>query len=362
MSKINRSKQDQELCLEFQILPTFVQRLISYIHYKTGARAELILIVLLGVMAFSCQDKFDVQIKNGRTFTSLYLLLLARSGSRKSTVFKALMETIHQMEKELKNIFLEKEKFYELKKISWDTELKELKKQFSKAVRQKVDVAETREALEECQKSGPVAPVRKYLTKNDSTSEGLKKTLALGSPSLMLGSDEAGGVFDSSLFRDISVLNSLWGEGRISDSRASRDSYDVDDVRLTILLLLQPTLFNDFINKQGKKLRNSGFLARLLLIDLEQIPELCDIPDACSWSDEPGLDGFLSILVKHLQDGIERREKMKNVSVLLYLKRRERYGIHTTNESGNSCNQERSCITMMMLVPELWSKLRELQQ
>ena len=338
MSKINRSKQDQELCLEFQILPTFVQRLISYIHYKTGARAELILIVLLGVMAFSCQDKFDVQIKNGRTFTSLYLLLLARSGSRKSTVFKALMETIHQMEKELKNIFLEKEKFYELKKISWDTELKELKKQFSKAVRQKVDVAETREALEECQKSGPVAPVRKYLTKNDSTSEGLKKTLALGSPSLMLGSDEAGGVFDSSLFRDISVLNSLWGEGRISDSRASRDSYDVDDVRLTILLLLQPTLFNDFINKQGKKLRNSGFLARLLLIDLEQIPELCDIPDACSWSDEPGLDGFLSILVKHLQDGIERREK----------------------------NEERICITLSEEAKALWEtqnkRIRELMQ
>ncbi|WP_346011484.1 DUF3987 domain-containing protein [Citrobacter sp. RHB35-C21] len=93
--------------------------------------------------------------------TCLFAPSLARSGSRKSTVFKALMETIHQMEKELKNIFLEKEKFYELKKISWDTELKELKKQFSKAVRQKVDVAETREALEECQKSGPVAPVRK---------------------------------------------------------------------------------------------------------------------------------------------------------------------------------------------------------
>ncbi|EKA7906026.1 DUF3987 domain-containing protein, partial [Citrobacter freundii] len=329
---------DQELCLEFQILPTFVQRLISYIHYKTGARAELILIVLLGVMAFSCQDKFDVQIKNGRTFTSLYLLLLARSGSRKSTVFKALMETIHQMEKELKNIFLEKEKFYELKKISWDTELKELKKQFSKAVRQKVDVAETREALEECQKSGPVAPVRKYLTKNDSTSEGLKKTLALGSPSLMLGSDEAGGVFDSSLFRDISVLNSLWGEGRISDSRASRDSYDVDDVRLTILLLLQPAIFNDFLGKQGKKLKNSGFLARSLLIDLEQIPELCDIPDICSWSDEPGLDGFFSILVKHLQDGIQRREN----------------------------NEERICITLSEEAKALWEtqnkRIRELMQ
>ncbi|ELZ8931135.1 DUF3987 domain-containing protein [Cronobacter dublinensis] len=338
MSKKNSSSQNKELGLKFQTLPTFAQQLISYLHYKTGAAAELILIVLIGVMAFSCQDKFDVQLKNGRTFTSLYLLLLARSGSRKSTVFKALMETIHQMEKELKNSFLEKEKLYELKRVSWDTELKELKKQFSKAVRQKVDVAETREALEECQKSGPVAPVRKYLTKNDSTSEGLKKTLALGSPSLMLGSDEAGGVFDSSLFRDISVLNSLWGEGRISDSRVSRDSYDVDDVRLTILLLLQPAIFNDFLGKQGKKLKNSGFLARSLLIDLEQIPELCDIPDICSWSDEPGLDGFFSILVKHLQDGIQRREN----------------------------NEERICITLSEEAKALWEtqnkRIRELMQ
>ncbi|MGT4676821.1 DUF3987 domain-containing protein, partial [Aeromonas caviae] len=114
--------------------------------------------------------------------------------------------------------------------------------------------------------------------------------------------------------------------------------YDVDDVRLTVLLLLQPELFNDFIRKQGKKLRKSGFLARLLLIDLEQLPELCNIPDACSWSDEPGLDGFFSILIKHLQDGIERREK----------------------------NEERICITLSEEAKASWDtqskRIRELMQ
>ncbi|EOD4120508.1 YfjI family protein [Yersinia enterocolitica] len=326
MPKRNRSKLNKQLCLEFQDIPSFVQKLISNIHYKSGASAELILIVLLGVMALACQDKFDVQLKNGRTFTSLYLMLLARSGSRKSTVFRLLMQEIHQLEKELRNDFLLKEKIHNLKLVSWETELKELKKQFSKAVRHKADVTAALEELEECQSRKPLVPERKYLTKNDSTSEGLRKALALGSPSLMLGSDEAGGVFDSNLFRNISVPNSLWGEGRISDSRASRDSYDVDDVRLTVLLLLQPELFNDFISKQGKKLRNSGFLARLLLIDLEQLPELCDIPEACSWSDEPGLDDFFSILVKHLQDGIERREK----------------------------NEERICITLSVEAQAVW--------
>ncbi|WNN47693.1 YfjI family protein [Siccibacter colletis] len=338
MSKKNSSTKNIELSLKFQTLPTFAQQLISYIHYKTGAPAELILTVLLGIMAFACQDKFDIQLKNGKTFTSLYLQFLAKSGSRKSTVFRLLMEEIFRLEKELKENFMLKEKVYDQKYASWEVELKEYKKQYSKAIRQKNDVTEVLKALEECQRRKPVVPAKKYLTKNDSTSEGLRKVLAQGSPSLMLGSDEAGGVFDSSLFRDISVLNSLWGEGRISDSRASRDSYDVDDVRLTILLLLQPAIFNDFLSKQGKKLRNSGFLARLLLIDLEQIPELCDIPDICSWSDEPGLDGFFSILVKHLQDGIQRREN----------------------------NEERICITLSEEAKALWEtqnkRIRELMQ
>ena len=154
----------------------------------------------------------------------------------------------------------------------------------------------------------------------------------------MLGSDEAGGLFDGNLFRNTPALNSIWGEGRIADSRASRDSYDVDDARLSMLLMMQPSLFDYYLGKQGKIAKDSGFLARLLLIDLEQVPELCDIPDACSWSDEPGLDGFFSILVKHLQDGIERREK----------------------------NEERICITLSEEAKALWDtqskRIRELMQ
>lgn len=331
MPKGDKSKQNEELCLEFQALPAFAQRLTSYIHFKTGASAELIFTVLLGVMAYASQDKFDVQIKNGKTFTSLYLLFLARSGSRKSTVFRLLMEPIHRLEKELKDDFLLKEKLYEPKLISWETELKELKKQYSKAIRQKTYVGEALEALEECQRRKPEVPARKYLTKNDTTSEGLRKVLALGSPSLILGSDEAGGLFDGNLFRNTPVLNSLWGEGKIADSRASRDNYDVDDARLSMLLMVQPGLFDCFLDKQGKKAKGSGWLARLLHIDMEQLPELCDIPNACSWSDEPGLEGFFTILTKHLQDGMRRREK----------------------------NEERICVTFSSEAEAVWNSQSE---
>ncbi|MGS2982334.1 DUF3987 domain-containing protein, partial [Escherichia coli] len=76
--KKNSSTQNIELCLKFQTLTTFAPRLISYIHYKTGAAAALILTVLLGIMAFACQAKFDIPLQNGKTFTSLYLLFLAK--------------------------------------------------------------------------------------------------------------------------------------------------------------------------------------------------------------------------------------------------------------------------------------------
>ena len=179
MFKNKKSKQNEDLCLRFQTLPTFAQQLISYIHYKTGAAAEIILTVLLGVMAFTCQDKFDVQLKNGKTFTSLYLLTLAKSGSRKSTVFKMLMEPIYQLEKKLKNDFLVQEKLYLLKLASWETESKELKKQFSKAIRQQINITEAYNTLEECLRRKPIKPVHKRLIINDTTIEGLKKELTL---------------------------------------------------------------------------------------------------------------------------------------------------------------------------------------
>lgn len=361
MSKKNSSTQNKELGLKFQTLPTFAQRLISYIHYKTGAAAELILIVLLGVMALACQDKFDIQLKNGRTFTSLYLMLLARSGSRKSTVFRLLMGEIYQLEKELKDDFLLKAKVYEQKFASWEVELKEYKKQYSKAIRQKNGVTEALEAQEECHARKPVAPIRKFLTKNDSTSEGLRKVLVQGSPSLMLGSDEAGGLFDGNLFRNTPVLNSLWGEGKIADSRASRDSYDVDDARLTMLLMMQPGLFDDFLDKQGKKAKSSGWLARLLPVDMEQIPELCCIPDVGTWSDELGLEGFFSILTKHLQDGIKRRENNEERICVTFSSEAQVLWDSQSEYIQEKIKKEVNYTIMMILVLGLWNMLQELQ-
>jgi len=44
---------------------------------------------------------------------------------------------------------------------------------------------------------------------------------------------------------------------------------------------------------------------------MEQIQELCCIPDLGTWSDEAVLEEFFCLLTKHMQDGIKRRENNK---------------------------------------------------
>ena len=121
-------------------------------------------------------------------------------------------------------------------------------------------------------------------------------------------SDEAGELFDGSLFRKTPLLNALWCGETKNVTRASSDGFTIKDARFGIVLMLQPMLFDKYLDAKGQKTRASGFLPRCLLVDLDNIPFLADISDLAQ-PDELVFNNFSSILVKHLKAGIERRER-----------------------------------------------------
>jgi hypothetical protein len=60
-----------------------------------------LLLLLLGVISLACQNRIDVcRLNNLRSPVSLFLLTLAESGERKSTVDKLLMKPLYQLEEE----------------------------------------------------------------------------------------------------------------------------------------------------------------------------------------------------------------------------------------------------------------------
>lgn len=312
-----------ELKLDFTRLPVFLQTLIKWIQMRTGAAVEMILSTALGVMALACQDRFDAK-PEGRSGhpISLFILVLAGSGKGKSTVFRLLIRAVTRLETRLEEEYRLLLIQYKKDITSWKIEHKNAEKMY----RQVCDLSpenllrlETLEILNACTGREPEKPIRKRFTISDTTSEALRKELGLEYPNLVIASDEAGGQFESNLYRQTPWINSLWSGDRIAAIRASSKGYAIEDARLGILGMIQPPLFGNFMMRQGKTARLSGFLPRCQMMDLDLNPYPCDI----SGYPEPSssvLDDFEAIVTEHLLAGISRREK-KNSAHVLHLPR-----------------------------------------
>lgn len=247
-------------------LPIPLQEVIWQVHTRTKAPFELIAACSLGIMSMACQDLCDVSPKEGlRSPLSLYLMVLAVSGERKSTVDSMLMSPVRELEREWHAAFQEASQKFEDEMLLWAIEFKEMEKQFTRALKTGDGVEESRRALLACKGRKPSEPVQRRMIINDITKASVKRELGTGCPTLSLCSDEAGSILDADLFRDTPFLNSLWSAKPIEIDRASGPSFQIEDVRVGAMLQVQPELYAGYVERQGRAARASGFFARTLI-------------------------------------------------------------------------------------------------
>lgn len=248
------------------VLPEELQKIIRYVQQETQASADLIASSLLGGMALSCQDLYDVSPKAGlRIPMSLYQVVLAESGERKSTVDKMLMKPVRDLEGVLETQYQEDKQRYNIAMRLWQSEQKALEKAFEREVGKGEAKAGSVQRLAACLERQPMAPQRKRLLVSDATRAAVKLALGKGWPSLVLLSDEAGSILNGELLHDTPLLNSLWSAQPIEVDRATGDTYRIEDARFGAMLMVQPGLFKEYVNRQGRHARASGFFARTLL-------------------------------------------------------------------------------------------------
>ncbi|MFM5054407.1 YfjI family protein [Aeromonas veronii] len=248
------------------VMPEELQKIIRYVQQETQASADLIATSLLGGMAQSCQDFYDVSPKAGlRIPMSLYQVVLAESGERKSTVDKMLMKPVRDLEGVLEKQYQEDKQRYNIAMRLWQSEQKTLEKAFEREVVKGGAKTESEQRLAECLGRQPIAPLRKRLLVSDATRAAVKLALGKGWPSLVLLSDEAGSILNGELLHDTPLLNSLWSAQPIEVDRATGDTFRIEDARFGAMLMVQPGLFKEYVNRQGRHARASGFFARTLL-------------------------------------------------------------------------------------------------
>lgn len=253
-------------------LPEGLRAAVTDVQATTQAPAPMV--ATSALTALSLAGQAHVNVARNKHLTgpvSLFALVLADSGERKSTVDSFFTRAIREYEAAQAESMKPEVEAYQADLQAWTAKkagLLEAIKAAAKGGKPTVDFESTLHNLEQ---SKPEAPKVPELIYGDATPEALTYGLAKNWPSAGVVSSEAGTVFGShgmgadSVMRNLAALNVLWDGGTHKVSRRSVEGFTVRNARLTVSLQVQLPVLAGFMGKAGDLARGSGFLARFLV-------------------------------------------------------------------------------------------------
>jgi hypothetical protein len=234
------------------------------IHELTGAPVAMCATSVLAAMSLATQAHADVELAHGNTISllSLFFLVIALSGERKSTVDKLANKPVRDRERELREAHKAAMADYENSLAALDAARKDILK---KTAGQGADAVKA-----ELDKLGvaPSPPPGSFLTCGEPTVEGLTKSLIHGQPSQGVFTSEGGefigghALKDDAKLRSASMLSKCWDGEPIKRVRSGDGATYLSGRRIAMFLMVQPdvaaTLCGDRV------LLDQGLLFRFL--------------------------------------------------------------------------------------------------
>ncbi|UCQ53887.1 DUF3987 domain-containing protein [Edwardsiella tarda] len=248
------------------VFPARVGHAIYEVVQHTQAPLPMVAAEILGVISLACQNRIDVcRLNNLRGPTSLFIVTIAESGERKSTVSKLLMKPIYQLEEQLFELYKQEITKWQYNVRIFKAEEKALMSKLKSEIRGGKDPTITRRSLSMLQDSYPVEPVRYKLTFNDTTTAAIKEYLCYDWRSVGILSDEAGTIFNGYALNELPFVNKMWDGATYSVERKNAPERLIKNARLTLSLQVQPVVINRYIERKGDVAKGIGFFARTLI-------------------------------------------------------------------------------------------------
>jgi hypothetical protein len=296
-------------------LPEVVRNAVLEVQKFVQAPVAMVATCALSTVSLACQAIIDVERANQLVGpVSLFTLVIAESGERKTTCDGFFGRTIRQFEREQEMLAKPLLAQHRAEKEAWEAEYEGLRSAIKKNSSKGITSEGQQKQLAALEKRKPGDPKVPQLSLSDETPESLAWTMSSKWPSRGILSSEGGVVFGGhamgadSAARNLALLNVLWDGGTHSVGRRSSESFQVKGARLTMGVQIQEKTLQDFMAKTGDLARGSGFFARFLLTQpasTQGTRLFCDAPK--EW---PSLDIFnrrilqiLSMPVRFCDDG-----------------------------------------------------------
>lgn len=247
-----------------QHFPRQLNGVAQAIADRTQAPVELIVGTCLSAMSLASQALVTFEHSDGRRSpVSLYNVIIAESGERKTAVFNQVMKPILEFEKQSLKAYSGKVKVYEANMLGWKAINKSILNLIRKKEEQGKDNTCEHERLREHYLEKPEPPKLPKLIYNDATHEAIVKGLSENIGSAGLVSDEGGGVLNGRAMGNSPLFNQLW-DGVPFDVERKDHRLIINDSRFVILVLTQLNELNSFLKKRGERAIGNGFFARCL--------------------------------------------------------------------------------------------------
>jgi len=244
--------------------PPILRTVIQALHEETQIPAELIGNVVLAAASLACQSHIEVipTHTNQPESCSLYLLTLAESGEGKTTISKRVMRPFNIFAERMNQEYQEKLDKYKHEHNVWKVKKQAFDGLLRRAIKNGEDSEDEESDIKEHAKSEPRKPTYPGMLYEDVTPtafiEGVSEY-----PEAGLFSDEASIFFKGYLKNNLGLLNKAWDGETYSHRRTEGENYEIKAC-LTISLMAQPSVFEDYLKKHGELAKGSGFLSRFL--------------------------------------------------------------------------------------------------
>lgn len=260
---------DQQAPYPLHALPSDLQALVKEIQQYYQAPVPMIATCALSILSSAGQALADVDIDGTLNKPlSLFTLIVAESGERKSEIDKVLSKPLHEWERQQLEDKSEEIKAARAEHKAWEAAKRGIEKRIETLSSKDQDYSEAAEKMRELEANPPPVPLIPDLIMQDQTPEGMAKALKRY-PSICLLSSEAAvvlgghGMGKDSASRNQGMMNDLWSGQPIKITRAMAESFSLHGRRLSAGLAVQQSVLSAFA-KDGAA-RGIGFFARFLI-------------------------------------------------------------------------------------------------
>ena len=243
------------------------QALVAF-YNQVESPKPIIMTSMLSTLSSCVQGYVQVKTTYGDIQpVGLITVVVAKSGERKTATDSLVMKPLTEYIKSLQNEQIKHNMELKAKKIAWKIRLSNLRSALTKAIRDGDEEQEKMilKDIEILEQQEPMAYKAAWRMLTDVTAAALFAALDGVNQSVTLHSSDAGSFFTRANMDFISNTNLIWDGKEVTISRVTTGDKLLKSAKLTMSLMIQPTVLERAITRSENVLRDSGFLSRALV-------------------------------------------------------------------------------------------------